>query len=251
MDGERASRVRDLVLLHGWGLHAGVWDEIAAGLAPRFRVYAIDLPGHGNSHDPAPPAFEDAADLVATAIPEGAFVCGWSLGGLVAQHLAVTRPGHIAKLVLVSSTPCFVARPGWDTAMLPSTLETFASDLLRDRERTLRDFVQLNARHGSHERATVRALWQRLLQRPAPELPALQASLGWLRDTDLRGVAPRIAMPTLVVHGTRDALAPIATGHWLARTLPHAELVEIEDAAHLPFFTHRERFVAALEHFLG
>ena len=241
----------DLVLLHGWGLHAGVWDEVAAALAQHFRVHAIDLPGHGNSHDPAPPAFDDAADLVATAIPEGAIVVGWSLGGLLAQRMAAMNPGRIAKLVLVSSTPCFVTRPGWDTAMLPSTLETFASNLLRDRERTLRDFVQLNALHGTHERATVRALWQRLLQRPAPELPALQASLGWLRDTDLRGIAPRIAMPTLVVHGTRDALAPVEAGRWLAATLARTQLVEIEDAAHLPFFTHRERFVAALEHFLG
>lgn len=242
---------RDLVLLHGWGLHAGAWDEARPLLAPRFTVHALDLPGHGDAAHHAPQDFDDAVDAIAARMPDAAIACGWSLGGLFAQRLAVRHAAKVAKLVLVATTPCFVTRADWPHAMQPATLGDFAASLHLDRERTLRDFVHLNALHGAHGREAVRAFTRHLAERPAPSLAALEASLAWLREVDLRPDAARITQPTLVVHGSRDALAPIAAGRWLAAAIPHATLDEIEDGAHLPFFTHRERFVGALEAFVA
>jgi pimeloyl-[acyl-carrier protein] methyl ester esterase len=68
---------------------------------------------------------------------------------------------------------------------------------------------------------------------------------------DLRHDVSRIAQPTAVIHGARDALAPVAAGRWLARHLPNATMTEIADAAHLPFFTHPRAFVQALESLRG
>jgi pimeloyl-[acyl-carrier protein] methyl ester esterase len=248
---ERAGSGPDLVLLHGWALHSGVWDDLRPELAKRFRVHAVDLPGHGASAAHGAGSFPEACEDVAGAIPPGAIVCGWSLGGLVAQHVAAGHPSRVARLVLVATTPSFATRPGWAAAMAPATLAAFADGLHRDRDRTLRDFVHLNALHGVHAREAVRALARRLSERGAPPLQALDATLAWLRDTDLRDAAAALAMPALVVHGARDALAPVEAGRWLARELPDARLEEIDDAAHLPFFTHRERFVRALESFVG
>jgi pimeloyl-[acyl-carrier protein] methyl ester esterase len=134
--------------------------------------------------------------------------------------------------------------------MKPSTLEAFARGLQHDRERTLRDFVHLNALHGAHARDAVRTLTAQLSSHPA-SLAALEASLAWLRDVDLRSVVPGIGVPTAVIHGARDALAPVEAGRWLAANIPGATLHELADAAHLPFFTHREAFIAALEPFRG
>jgi pimeloyl-[acyl-carrier protein] methyl ester esterase len=246
---EREGDGPDLVLLHGWGLHSGAWAEARPALARRFRVHAVDLPGHGRSAQVPVGDFEAAVQRVGEITPAGAVVCGWSLGGLVAQGLA--RKHHpIRALALVATTPCFTTREDWPHAMRPATLEAFAEGLHRDRERTLRDFVQLNALHGSHARESVRAMSRLLADHPAP-FAALEATLGWLRDIDLRAAIPGLDMPAVVVHGGRDALAPVEAGRWLASHLPKARLVELPDAAHLPFFTHRDAFVAALESLVG
>jgi pimeloyl-[acyl-carrier protein] methyl ester esterase len=244
---EIAGRGRDLVLLHGWGLHSGAWDEVAPALAARARVHAIDLPGHGRSRAAAIGSFDDAADAVAAHVPDGAVVCGWSLGALFAQRLARRHPARVARLVLVAATPCFAVRPGWTHAMAASTLETFAADLARDSATTLARFVRLNALNGAHDREAVRAFTARLAERGAPDPQALGASLRWLRDVDLREDAARLAQPTVLVHGARDAIAPIEAGRWLAQCIPGARLHELEGAAHLPFFTHRDAFLSALE----
>jgi len=180
-------------------------------------------------------------------VPDGAVVCGWSLGGLIAQRIAAAHPRKVGALVLAASTPCFMARPGWPHAMSASVLESFAKGLAVDREGMLLRFVRVNALHGARSREAIRELTARLDERPGTGAEALAATLGWLRDTDLRGAAASVQAPTVVVHGGRDALAPVGAGRWLAQQIRGARLVEIPDAAHLPFFSHREAFLAALE----
>ena len=245
---EREGRGPDLVLLHGWGLHGGAWRGVRDRLAQRFALHVVDLPGHGRSAHVPVDEFVAAVARVAEVVPREAFLCGWSLGGLFAQRLAAG--GDTRGVALVATTPCFTTRGDWPHAMKPATLAAFARGLHENRDRTLRDFVHLNALHGAHEREAVRALARELATGPAP-LAALERSLAWLRDVDLRPQAPSLNVPAVVVHGERDALAPIEAGRWLAAHLPRARLVALEDAAHLPFFTHREAFVAALESLLG
>lgn len=248
---ERHGAGTDLVLLHGWGMHSGAWTELLPALSARHRVHAVDLPGHGHSAQEPVGPLDAAVDDVAAQIPDGTLVCGWSLGGLIAQRLAHRHPAKARALVLVSTTPCFVQRPEWPHAMAAATLDAFATGLHHDRAATLGNFVRLNALNGARGREAIRAFTQRLFERGAPGEAALAATLGWLRDTDLRAGAGVLRAPTLVVHGARDTLTPIGAGRWLAATLPGARAVEIPDAAHLPFFTHREAFLAALESFVG
>jgi pimeloyl-[acyl-carrier protein] methyl ester esterase len=216
-------------------------------LAARFCVHAVDLPGHGHSAAVPVGDFDSAVDLVALSVPDGSVVCGWSLGGLIAQRIATRHRKKVRCLALVSTTPCFVARDGWPHGMQGSTLETFSADLRADREGTLETFVRLNALHGAHGRQAIRAFAKRVAERGAPSEASLDHSLRWLRETDLRGDAGKITAPTLVVHGTRDALTPVGAGRALSGLIPGAQLVEIQDAAHLPFFTHPREFLDAME----
>ncbi len=241
----------DLVLLHGWGLHSGVWDEVLPALSSRYRVHAIDLPGHGHSAHARVGTLDDACDAIAAIIPERSDVCGWSLGGLAAQRLAQLHPEKVGALALVGATPCFLQRSDWPHAMRAATLDEFAAGLHTQREATLKSFVRLNALHGAHGREAVRAFTTRLFTRGVPDEGALRATLGWLRECDLRAQAAQLPRRTLVLHGARDALVPAAAARWLAQSIPAAQLLEWPDAAHIPFFTHREPFVAALEFFLG
>ena len=110
--------------------------------------------------------------------------------------------------------------------------------------------MRLNALPGARGREAIRAFTQRLFERGAPSAHALACTLDWLRESDLRSEASGLPR-TLVIHGARDVLAPIEAGRWLGARIPGAETLEIADAAHIPFFTHREPFLRALEPFVG
>jgi len=246
---DRSGSGADLVLLHGWGLHSGAWQEVVPQLAG-FRVHAVDLPGHGLSAAMPAASFDDAVEAVADAMPRDALVCGWSLGGLFAQRLAQDHPERVRALALVGATPCFVERDGWP-AMKASAFGEFESGLAIDIAATLARFVRLAALNGAGARAAIRSLEERLGERGPPNADGLSCALGWLRDTDLREDARGLEQPAVVIHGKGDALAPIDAGRWLGRALPHARLVELDDCAHVPFLTHRDAFVNALESLHG
>lgn len=244
---ERAGNGPDLVLLHGWGLHSGAWGESMRELCASFRVHALDLPGHGLSAATQATSFDAAVEAVAEAMPRDAIVCGWSLGGLFAQRLARDHPERVRALALVGTTPCFVARDGWRAAMKASTFGGFEAGLATDMEATLARFVRLAALNGAEARAAIRMLSHQLAERGPPNAGGLACALGWLRDTDLRNDAQNLAQPAVVIHGCRDALAPIDAARWLAGSLPDARMVELDDCAHLPFLSHPDAFVGALE----
>ena len=101
----------DLVLLHGWALHGGMWGPWLDQLAAHARLHIVDLPGHGRST--ALPGTTDLASLaraVSTSVPAGAAIVGWSRGGMLALELARQRPADVAALVLIATTPSFVER---------------------------------------------------------------------------------------------------------------------------------------------
>ena len=107
-----------LVLLHGWALNSHVWDDVVPRLASEFTLDCIDLPGHGSS--PWQPGIHDLESLAAAVAPHLDAQCnllGWSLGAMVALELALAHPARIEKLVLVASTPKFVASDDWPSAM--------------------------------------------------------------------------------------------------------------------------------------
>jgi len=92
---------RPLVLIHGWGMHAGVWQPIVKQLAKDYMLYLVDLPGMGESRPVEPYLLDRLADEVAEVMPGISDVLGWSMGGLVAQKLAAEQPDRIRRLVLV------------------------------------------------------------------------------------------------------------------------------------------------------
>ncbi|WP_116201519.1 alpha/beta fold hydrolase [Amycolatopsis circi] len=118
--------VQTLVLLHGVGLDHTVWGPVAELLGDRFQVVAPDLPGHG-SRPPVPEGttLADLAAGVADEIPPGSHVAGFSLGALVAQHLAVYRPELVRTLASVSSV---CRRTDTERAAVLSRLATAAAD---------------------------------------------------------------------------------------------------------------------------
>ena len=99
-----------LVLLHGWGVNQGVWQGIRAQLADSVTLITPDLPGFGSqSHYPLPYSLDAVVAQLATQIPDNSYLCGWSLGGLLAIALANRYPEKVQQLGLIGASPCFVA----------------------------------------------------------------------------------------------------------------------------------------------
>jgi pimeloyl-[acyl-carrier protein] methyl ester esterase len=177
-------------------------------------------------------------------------LCGWSLGGIIAQHWAAREPEKVQRLILVSSTPCFAARADWAYGMPQETLAQFAAELEKNHAATLRRFLALQVRGSEGERELLVALREKLFSRGEPHLDALRGGLAILRDADLRSVLPQITQPTLVIAGERDKLTPPEASHYLAQSLPHARAVVVAGAAHAPFLSHPEIFIEQVKSFL-
>ena len=238
-----------LVLLHGWGLHGGLFAPLLPALARRFRTHVVDLPGHGHSASVAPLSLDAMVDAVARSVDTGReplAVLGWSLGGLVALRWAAVDRPRIARLALVATSPRFVAGPGWPHAMSGETLARFGDEFAASWKLTMQRFLALQV-HGSDDgRATLATLRGRLLERGEPSRAALAEALRLLATTDLRASAGAIDAPALVVSGERDVIAPPAAGAWLADAMPRARYAGIAGAAHAPFLSHRAAFDAVL-----
>jgi len=241
-----------LVLLHGWAMHSGMWGSLVAQLATRFRVHAVDLPGHGHSAPVAPYTLDAVVTAVAAAVEGGSeplTVVGWSLGGVVALRWAHARPACVARLVVVCTTPCFVARDDWPHAMAQQTLARFGDELRASYRLTLLRFLTLQLQGSAEGRAALASLRRQLFARGEPAPVVLAEALAVLAGVDLRAEVPSIRQPTLVVAGDRDPLTPLPAGTWLAGALPNARFASIPGAAHAPFLSHPAAFAAILTAF--
>ena len=245
----------DLALLHGWGMHGGVWDGVRDAMARRFRLHIVDLPGYGTSPAIEPYDLEHLARTVAAALPEKVQVCGWSLGGQVALEMALLFPDQIERLVLTATTPCFTVREAWPCAVPREVLLEFATALETDYEGTLKRFLALQTRGGDEAEIEPRSVLKRLrdilFTRGRPDVQTLRAGLNILLGSDLRDRAAKMKTPTLLLHGGRDMLTPVGAAHWLAEQMPEVRLKVLPGAAHAPFLSHPVEFTEIVTGFLN
>lgn len=247
---ERIGSGKPLLLIHGWGMHGGVWTDVAQRLAEDFEVLSVDLPGNGASAALPRTDLDSLVDALSAQFDAPLNVCGWSLGGQVAQHWAVREPDKVRRLILVASTPCFAVREDWLFGMVQEVLEKFAAELELNHAATLRRFIALQLRGSENERELLSVLRERLFSRGEPDMTSLRAGLNILRDADQRGALCNITQPTLVIAGERDKLTPPEASRYMVHAMPTARLVEVAGAAHAPFLSHPEIFVAAISEFL-
>lgn len=242
----------DLVLLHGWALHGGVWGPWLVELAQQARLHLVDLPGHG--HSPWRSEISGLAELalaVRQHVPRGATLLGWSLGGMIALELARQDPVLARALVLVATTPKFVAGKDWEHGMQSEVLDAFARGLANDHRSTVQNFLALQTRGDERSLETLRELRRNLEAHGPPDPRALEAGLEILRTSDLRDAVPGIRLPTLVISGDHDRLTPPGAGRALAAALPQARYRVIPRSGHAPFLSHGPEVLREIRGFLG
>ena len=236
----------ELVLLHGWGMNAAVWDPLLPVLQEKYRVIRIELPGHGESPEQAAGLQAWAQACLAVA-PESAFWLGWSLGGLVAQQVALAAPHRVRGLGLVTATPSFVQREDWRLAMPAAVFGQFAEALLQDPQGTLKRFLGLQVKGAEDARVLMRTLSTAQARRPAPGPESLRQGLDILLREDLRDGLQQLEVPVSWLFGARDTLVPAGAAEAISQRIPEARVVLVEGAAHAPFLSHPQQFLQWLE----
>ena len=243
-------KIRDIVLLHGWGTTAGVWKDLTVRLALQFRVHTPQLPGYGTGAACSPCTPEALARLVAPQAPPRCGVVGWSTGALVALAWARAAPQQASRLVLIAGTPCFSRRDDWPHAIEDTVFKAFVRSVAIDRSVALRRFIALQAR-GDERPAQVTRKLRLALAGGEPSREALKTGLAMLADTDLRGQLHELTQPSLVLHGDRDAVVPLAAGEAMSRMLPAARLEISRGAAHAPFLSNPAGTASVLRDFFS
>ena len=176
----------DLVLLHGWAMHSDIWDGVRDQLARHFRLHLVDLPGHGGSASCETATLQCMVEKVTEVLPDDCTVCGWSLGGQVSVELALQLPQRVKKLMLVSTTPCFIKRKDWQWGMEEEMLQLFMKNLNRDYVTTLDRFLSLQVKGSIDTTAVLAKLRASFSHDHKLNETSLQAGLQILLTTDLR-----------------------------------------------------------------
>jgi len=240
---------RDLVLVHGWGTHSGIWSELAEGLSLQFRVHMVDLPGCGGSADCTPYELDQLVTMFARDMPARCGVVGWSLGGQIAVAWARRAVDQVERMALIATSPCFSRRADWPHAVSGELLQEFGRELAADGPGTLRRFYSLEVLGDQSTRKAAARLRECLEYRGTPSIAALEGGLNILLATDQRDELAAVSQPVLVLHGDRDRVAPLAAARHAAGRLPNSELVVISGAAHVPFVTALPEVTAHLARF--
>lgn len=235
----------DLVMVHGWGMHAGVWSDWADSLAADFRVHLVELPGHGANVRTPGARLDDWSRDIASQVPASAWWLGWSLGALVALNVAHRHAQQVRGLVMVAGTPRFVSAPDWPCAVEADVFDQFATRLSEDVGRTLARFLSLQLRGTEAGSEGLRRLRSLLTRKPYPREAALSDGLQLLQHSDLRGALAALPVPVYWLYGERDTLVPAAVS---GQVPGRCEIVA--GAGHAPFLSHPEVCAAHVRRWL-
>jgi pimeloyl-ACP methyl ester carboxylesterase len=240
-----------LLLIQGLGYTADLWFRILPGLSHPRRTIRFDNRGVGRSSVPEPPwtieeMAQDAVNVLDAAGVERAHVFGVSMGGLIAQELALTRPDRVASLILGCT------HPGGSDAV---RMDPAAATMLMDRTpKSAREAIE----------ASVPFLYADTTPRDdidgdlgARLRYALRASAYWGQLDAMRqhdgtlSRLPQITAPTLVIHGTADKLVQPGNASLLAGAIPGARLEWFEGAGHLFWTDQTQHTVDVVNDFLA
>jgi pimeloyl-ACP methyl ester carboxylesterase len=240
----------DVVLLCGLGDDHGAWDFQTESLADAYRMTVVDNRGVGQSSLPAgeftvADMARDAAAVIDHLGIERAHVAGFSMGGAIAQELALARPELVRSLVIVGSW-------GRTDRYLHRVLDSLIWMAgVADSERGfLEAFLPWVYAPALFEDGRVDEFVEAALANPHPQsTEAFQATTRACQQHDTLDRLGEIGAPTLVVSGQLDVLLPPRYSRDLAARIPGAALVELPGRAHQPFQEAPAEFDAIVRDF--
>ncbi|MBA3806489.1 MAG: alpha/beta fold hydrolase [Acidobacteria bacterium] len=233
-----------ILLIMGLGCASDLWHRTIPALSNEYRIILFDNRGIGRSDAPPGPysisqMADDAAAVLEAAAVETAHVFGLSMGGMIAQELALRHPARVRSLIL-GATNC-----GGSNAVhaAPEVIDVL---LARSNINPVDAFWAIAP--YIYDASTPREIIQADLDmrsRAFPSLESYMAQLQAIMAWESHSRLSSINIPTLVIHGETDQLIPAANADILAKEIPDAKLIKLDKASHV-FTTDRPEETAAI-----
>jgi len=238
-----------LIFLHGIGGAARAWRGQIEAFSDRYRAMAWDMPGYGGSAPLPAVSMATLAEALQHFLREvGAakpILVGHSIGGMIVQQWLTRYPDIAAAIVLAQTSPAFGKTDGdWQKEFIGARLGPL------DRGETMASLAPTLVKELVGDNPDVRGMeLARDCMAAVPEA-SYRASMLALLGFDQRSALKNIAVPTLVLSGSRDKNAPAPMMAKMATYIPSATYVELEGAGHLVNLERPAAFNAALDSFL-
>ncbi|KAA6459269.1 alpha/beta hydrolase [Acidobacteria bacterium AB60] len=246
---------RPLIFLSAWTFQSNVWGGHMATLTKRgFRCVAPDRRGYGRSEAPRTgydldTMVDDLSMIMDELDLRDAVLVAHSMGAFEATHYLATRGANrIARLVLVApTTPSSVKTEdnpeGWPKEAIEAQHELIARDFPRWIGENEEPFFTPDTSQETRR-------WIKNMMMSA-SIPVALATAAATSTADVRSDLAKITCPTLIVHGDKDASAPLAmTGARTARLIPNSKLIVYHNAPHAIILTHQKSFLNDLLAFI-
>lgn len=189
-----------IVLIHGWGCDSKIWEPLHPILKHWANIIVTDI-----NYDDSP--IDQVAKTIVKQLPEQFIVCGWSLGGMLATHIAAHYMERVRALITLSSNVTFTAKEHWPNAMELKAFETFYTLFKNDPQRGLKRFAALQTLGDKQSRQQNQWL-QQCFKHFTASTQSLQHGLHWLGNIDNMATIQATTVPALYVFGENDVLVP-------------------------------------------
>lgn len=240
-----------LLFLHGWGMSSRIWRYQLNELSNRYMTITLDFRGHGSSRPSDDYSFEalagDVKEFVDGLSLGPVSIVGWSMGGSVALITAAQYPEIVHDLILVSSTPKFVASEGFPHGQAEATVRRLVRQAESDTNKAMIKFCGMMF----GEEGITEDVWKLVTAGPWPSKETLTGYLKTLADADLRNRLKQINAPTMIVHGMLDSISFHDAAVFMADRIKMVRLETHHDEGHAPFLTRPKWFNTELEGFLN
>lgn len=219
-----------IMLVHGVGSTAAIWDYQLSQLSKRYQCYAIELRGNGRGGvEPLPSAITRegyADDVIAVADAAGVrrfHFIGCSLGGVVGFELWKRSPKRVRSFIFIGA---FAAYPGGE-----KTAEAIAAEVLATGD--MAAFARARAQRLFSAQESTRRYQETIEQMACKNVQSYLAATRATWTGDYRGLLHTVSVPSLVMCGEHDQIAPLPLSREIAAGIPHAQLTVVAGANHV------------------
>lgn len=223
-----------LCLIHGWAVNAHIFTNFCHLLPSTWQISTPNLLGHGSNHEPF--TITDTVKKIAAKLNQPTFLFGWSLGGLIALHIAAQYPNRVKGLILSNTFARFQAALDYPQGVNLAKLQRMTEFFQQNYAQSVRQFLELQLLYTPNCDDIIKTILPDIVQHGTPT--ALHTALQAIEQADARNILSDIQCPSLLLYGGKDTITPPRMGEYLAQYLPNATLQIQEKAAHTPFLSH-------------